>query len=289
MPAGSSPASRTPTGPPGGSRTVLVTFLGAVVRRFDGWMPVAAAVELMAPLGLDATSVRTAISRLKKRGWLHPEVRARARGYSLTPDALAALTAGDELIWHPRAPARLADGWCIVHFSIPEAARRQRHQLRAHLAAVGFGNVGTALWIAPARMREAAVRAIDELGLAHHAAVFQGDYVAGQPIDSLLYASWDLATIDRRYRDFIAGHAALAQRLAAGSTPDPPDAFVRYVEVVDRWRRLPFRDPGLPAELLAPDWNGPVAGALFERLVAWLEPGALLHAATFWPAEKHSA
>ncbi len=268
---------------------MLVTFLGAVVRRFDGWMPVAAAVELMAPLGLDATSVRTAISRLKKRGWLHPEVRARARGYSLTPTALAALSAGDELIWHPRVPAQLADGWCIVHFSIPETARRQRHQLRAHLAALGFGNVGTALWIAPARMREAAVRAIDELGLAHHAAVFHGEYVGGQPLDALLYTSWDLETIDRRYREFISAHAALAQRLASGAAPEPPEAFPRYVEVVDRWRRLPFRDPGLPAELLAPDWSGPVAGALFERLVARLEPAALAHAAAFWPTAEHSA
>ena len=52
---------------------------------------------------------------------------------------------------------------------------------------------------------------------------------------------------------------------------------------MDSWRRLPFRDPGLPRELLSEGWSGPAAGALFEQLVATLERRALAHAAGFWP------
>jgi phenylacetic acid degradation operon negative regulatory protein len=54
--------------------------------------------------------------------------------------------------------------------------------------------------------------------------------------------------------------------------------------MLDQWRKLPFRDPGLPSEVLAPDWSGPRAAAVFERLVAALEKPALAHAATHWPS-----
>ena len=60
-------------------------------------------------------------------------------------------------------------------------------------------------------------------------------------------------------------------------------AFVTYLELVDQWRKLPFRDPGLPRELLPEDWGAPVAGALFEELVGQLESRALAHAARCWP------
>lgn len=265
------------------SRTVVVSFLGAVVRRLGNWMPIGGAIELLAPLGLDGPSVRTAVFRLKKRGWLVPETRAGSRGYVLTPLALAALAAGDEVIWHARQPASLEDGWCIVNFSVPEAMRSKRQQLRAHLTTLGFGNIGTAMWIAPARMLPAAERAIDELALSRHSAVFVGDHVAGQDLASLLDESWDLTGIDRRYREFVDEFSPIAAELDAFGVAEPERAFTTYLSVVDGWRRLPYRDPGLPRELLAEDWTGPEATALFERLVASLEARALAHAARHWP------
>ena len=264
------------------TRTVMVTFLGAIVRRMGNWMPIAGTVDLMTQFGLDAPSVRTAVFRLKDRGWLVAETRAGRRGYALTPLALEALASGDEIIWHARQPADLAEGWCIVNFSVPESARAKRHQLRAHLSALGFGNVGTAMWIAPARMKGAAERAVAELGLDKYAAMFTGDYVGGQDLSTLLYQSWDLAAIDRRYTDFIQAHQAEAAELEANAAIDTRQAFTAYLGVIDQWRKLPFRDPGLPRELLADDWSAPAATALFERLVALLEGRALAHAASHW-------
>ena len=273
------------TGPSGThnrqSRTTVVTFLGAVVRPLGDWMPIAGAVDLLTQAGLDAPSVRTAVHRLKGNGWLESEARDAARGYALTAAALETLAAGDEVIWHARTPAVLDDGWCIVHFGVPESMRAKRQQLRAHLGHLGFGNVGTALWIAPARMRDAAQRAVAELGLEAHTAVFVGDYHGTQDLTSLLYDSWDLAGIDQSYRDFASGHEKLAAAVER-ARPEPAEAFATYLAVLDQWRRLPFRDPGLPGEVLAPDWSGPHAVAVFERLVAGLEEPALAHARAHW-------
>ncbi len=260
------------------SRTVVVSFLGAVVRPLGDWMPIAGAVDLMTQVGVDAASVRTAVFRLKERGWLASETRNGARGYALTDHALATLAAGDEVIWHARQPADLDEGWCIINFSVPESIRTKRYQLRSHLANLGFGNIGTAMWIAPARMRAAAEKAVAELGLDKYAAIFVGDYVGTQDLTGLLYESWDLAGIDRSYREFIDEYGGIAT-----STVEPRPAFATYLGLVDHWRRLPFRDPGLPRQVLDPAWSAPAAATLFERLVEALEKPALAHAATYWP------
>lgn len=265
------------------TRTLIVSFLGSVVRQQGGWLPIAGTIELMGQLGLDAPSVRTAVFRLKQRGWLEAESRDGARGYTLTDHALTVLAEGDEVIWHARRPADLADGWCIVNFSVPESDRSKRYKLRTHLGHLGFGNVGTAMWLAPARMRSAAEDAIADLGLDKYAAVFVGSYVGTQDLTTLLYESWDLAGIDRSYRDFTEQHEQMAADLTSRSV-DPERAFTSYLGVIDTWRQLPFRDPGLPRELLAADWSAPDAVALFEQLVQLLKAPALAHAANFWPS-----
>jgi phenylacetic acid degradation operon negative regulatory protein len=265
------------------SRTLLVTYLGAIVRRMGDWTPIAGTVELMGQCGLDAPGVRTAVFRLKKRGWLSPETRVGGRrGYGLTAQARTALAAGDEVVWHARPAADLSQGWCVVNFSVPESARAKRHQLRAHLTSLGFGNVGSAMWLAPARMQLAAEQAIAELGLTTHCAIFVGEYAGGQDLTTLLHASWDFGQINERYREFIARFEPESRRLSAAGVIDPEDAFAVYLRVIDHWRRLAYRDPGLPPEFFDERWPGPHAGRLFEGLVSALEGRALAHAATYW-------
>jgi phenylacetic acid degradation operon negative regulatory protein len=46
----------------------------------------------------------------------------------------------------------------------------------------------------------------------------------------------------------------------------PREAFGDYVATLDAWRRLPFLDPGLPAELLPRGWQGTRAADVFFGL-----------------------
>jgi phenylacetic acid degradation operon negative regulatory protein len=264
------------------TRAVLVTYLGAIVRRMGNWMPIAGTVELMTEYGLDAPGVRTAVHRLKQRGWLAPQTLGGKRGYALTELALSALAAGDDVVWHARPPADLAQGWCVVSFSVPEAARSKRHQLRAHLSALGFGNIGSALWLAPARMSDAAEHAIAELGLTSYCAIFVGDYIGGQDLKAVIHQSWDFPELDTQYRQFIARFEHELKILRPDPAIDAQHAFITYLAVIENWRKLAYRDPGLPHELFDKSWSAPVAIRLFEQLVAELEGRALAHAALAW-------
>nr|WP_165550042.1 PaaX family transcriptional regulator C-terminal domain-containing protein [Kribbella speibonae] len=99
-------------------------------------------------------------------------------------------------------------------------------------------------------MKNAAEEAVAELGLDKYAAIFVGDYVGGQDLSTLLYESWDLAEIDRRYEEFTERFQTEADRLDRGVV-EPAQAFVIYLVVIDHWRKLPFRDPGLPSDCWA--------------------------------------
>lgn len=259
------------------SRTLLVTLLGAFARRSGGWMPIGAIVSLLEEVGVDESSVRTGVSRLKKREWLAPEKQDGRSGYRLTPLANQILASGDQVIWHARLPAALEDGWCVATFSVPEQQRAKRHLLRSRLAGLGFGNVGQGVWIAPARMSADARELIDSLELRDNTNMFVGRHAGGQDLTRMVRESWDLDEIDHNYREFITRHQPDVDALARrhGNEVPPREAFVHYMRALDDWRVLPLRDPGLPRELLRSDWAGDPAARLIEQIVRDLEGPAL--------------
>src|SRR4051812_50023058 len=75
-------------------RSLLMSFFGAFLRRIGGWIAVADLVALMGDLGLDEQAVRSAVSRLKRRGVIAPERRGSAAGYRLPERGVAILGAG---------------------------------------------------------------------------------------------------------------------------------------------------------------------------------------------------
>ncbi|MET9595491.1 PaaX family transcriptional regulator C-terminal domain-containing protein [Streptomyces sp. NPDC006516] len=62
---------------------------------------------------------------------------------------------------------------------------------------------------------------------------------------------------------------------------DGGQALTTYLALIDHRRKLPFRDPGLPLEVLTDNWSGSAAVQLFERMVAILEGRAPAYAAPY--------
>ncbi|WP_406279939.1 PaaX family transcriptional regulator C-terminal domain-containing protein [Embleya sp. NBC_00896] len=255
--------------------SLINTVYGAFVRGLGGWISIADLIVLMAELGVDAPAVRSAISRLKKRGTLTQE-RRDGTGYRLSPPMEPIFDEGDRRIFGNLEPARLQDGWVIAIFSVPESERAHRHQLRSRLTWLGFGNVSPGVWIAPARLLEDARQTLIRVELADYVHLFTGD-AAFAHLGDAVGSWWDFDAIEEQYALFTDRYGPIAAEFGRRPVIDTVDAFRTYVPMLTQWRRLPYLDPGLPAELLPADWNAVEARKVFLDL----------HGLLVEPAKRH--
>ncbi|MDX2564591.1 PaaX family transcriptional regulator C-terminal domain-containing protein [Streptomyces sp. TX20-6-3] len=268
-------------------RSLIVSLYGAYGRTPDGSpMPVAALIRLLAVLGVDAPSVRSSVSRLKRRGLLLPGRTADgAAGYALSDDARRLLDDGDRRIY-ARTEPKLSEGWVLAVFSVPEAERHKRHLLRSRLARLGFGTAAPGVWIAPARLYEETRNALERLELSPYVDLFRGDHLGYAATAGAVARWWDLPAIARLHEEFLAAHEPVlrAWRTGRADAEDPAGAggtggaggalapggagaaYRDYLLALDSWRRLPYADPVLPAELLPDDWPGRRSAEVFTAL-----------------------
>ena len=266
-------------GRPPRPRALIVTIYGLYARESGGWLSVAALIRLMSGLGADEPAVRSAVSRLKRRGILEPRRVDGAAGYGLSEAGRQALAEGDRRIFG-RPRARLSDGWLLAVFSVPEPERSQRHALRTRLTWLGFGTVSAGVWIAPGHLAAETTEVLERAGLSGYVALFRAGYLAFGDVAGELGRWWDLGRLQRMYTEFTGAYAPVLRRWAATLDADDAAAFADYVTALTDWRRLPFLDPGLPAELLPDRWPGTEAAELFGRLRARLDHPARRHAHT---------
>jgi phenylacetic acid degradation operon negative regulatory protein len=169
-----------------------------------------------------------------------------------------------------------------VVFTVPEAQRDKRHEVRSRLAALGFGPMAPGVWVAPGTLADEVRVALARQGLTGFVDLFRGQYLAGEdlgyaPLAARVRQWWDLPGIEARYAAFVTGHRPLARRVAR-RPPAPGEAFAAYVRMLTVWRRLRYLDPGLPRELLPQRWAGVAAAELFAELDRALRPLADAHA-----------
>lgn len=248
-------------------RSLIVTLYGAYGRFAPGPVPVAELIRLLAAVGVDAPSVRSSVSRLKRRGMLVPARTAQgAAGYELSADARQLLEEGERRIRSFEEPAD--EGWVLAVFSVPETQRQRRHVLRSRLAGLGFGTAAPGVWIAPARLHEEARRVLSRLELDPYVDFFRGEHLGFAPTAEAVGRWWDLAAIAKEHEEFLARYLPVlrAWRHRPPGDSSPEDAYRDYLLVLDSWRRLPYTDPGLPPRLLPEDWPGRRSAALFREL-----------------------
>jgi phenylacetic acid degradation operon negative regulatory protein len=263
-----------------------VTVYGLYSRDAGGWMSVASLVSLLRDLGIDEPAVRSSISRLKRRGILLARKKGGAAGYELSAGAQAILREGDYRIFR-RDRARLADGWLLAVFSVPEAERQQRHVLRSQLSRLGFGTAAPGVWIAPAYLHEATADMLGRLGLSGYADLFHAEHLAFGDLAAKVGQWWDLARTERLASDFVTAYEPVLRGWAGcRALSRPREAFADYVRVLTDWRRLRYLDPGLPAELLPPGWAGATAAEIFFTLRSRLARAAAVHAARATGAQE---
>ena len=251
-------------------RSLIVTLYGAYGRTpANTPLAVSELIRLLHAVGVDAPSVRSSVSRLKRRELL---VAARtadgAAGYALSPDARQLLDDGDRRIYRRPAPP-MADGWVLAVFSVPEAQRHKRHLLRSRLARLGFGTAAPGVWIAPAGLYEETRHTLERLELAPYVELFRGQHLGFAATKESVGRWWDLDAVARLHRDFLAQQEPVLrawEARPADAAPEPEAAYRDYLRALNSWRRLPYADPGLPGDLLPEDWPGARSAEVFGLL-----------------------
>jgi phenylacetic acid degradation operon negative regulatory protein len=247
------------------ARSALFDVYGDHLRSRGGAAPVAALVAMLAPLGISAPAVRTAISRMVRQGWLTPIKLDGGAGYALSDRAERRLADAARRIY--RTQTEEWDGrW---HLLVVEriAERTARERLRSALTYLGYAALREDTWVSP--------RASSELdSLLEAEAVSCRRFFARHDGDDadLAATAWDVHGLGRSYEQWLADAAALVATV--GAEPPDRDAFVVRSRLVHEWRKFLFKDPGLPQELLPQIWPGQTAAAFFDSSADRLLPGA---------------
>ncbi len=257
--------------PPVHARSALFDLYGDHLRAHGNRAPVAAVVRLLAPLGIAAPAARTAISRMVRQGWLRPERLPAGRGYALTDRARHRLDDAAARIYRTR-DASWEGSWDLLVLE-PLSQRSARERVRTGLSFLGYAPLSDSTWISPFASPE-----VDALLAAECAGCARLRAADDDPVERARRA-WDLETLAAAY----VAWRGFADRLLddpdsqlAGIAHAGPDerAFAVRSVLVHEWRKFLFTDPGLPADLLPPDWEGHEAARFFAREATRLMPAA---------------
>lgn len=246
---------------------LVFTLFGDYLLHREGSVWVGSLIRLLGALGLSSGATRTVLSRMARKGWLQTRREGRRSFYRLSAKGRRLLEEGEKRIYGSRSGEPWAGSWCLIAYSIPEGRRSLRDRLRMRLSWLGFGSLGNGLWISPHPAGDEVREVAGALGVSEHLEVFEARHVGLGDVAHLVRQCWDLASIHRRYGEFLLRHRGdfeeACRNLAAG-TLDQEACFVRRFELIHEYREFMFMDPFLPPQLLPADWPGEKAARLFR-------------------------
>jgi phenylacetic acid degradation operon negative regulatory protein len=243
-------------------RAVLWDLFGDHLRSVgDGRIPMRALNRLLEVFGINDSTARVVLARMRREGWFETYRHGRQSSYAVTPPGLALLDEGKARIFE-RGISHWDGLWRMVIYAIPEQDRSQRDQLRKLLAWHGFGPLASATWISPHPRLDRIAEALREqsagrLDLLESRAL---DRTADREMAS---RCWDLDSLAREYSELLSQYSELPPPAELAALPGE-EALWQQVRLVASYRRLPFRDPDLPDELLPAGWPGHRVHELFR-------------------------
>jgi phenylacetic acid degradation operon negative regulatory protein len=255
-------------------RSIVFDLFGEYIRYDSGEIGLRALVELLAPFGIGEDVVRVLMARLRREGWFQSSRVGRQSRYSLTDEGWRLLDTGRDRIFE-RPPDPWPGQWCLAIYSVPELARASRDRLRKTLTWLGFGPLAASAWVSPhdrraevAEARKAEPEGRLQLLMARSGGLDEDREMAAR--------CWDLTGLDDAYAEFLA---TWEPKVAAwqGAVPDGAEALVERTRFIHEYRMFPFKDPGLPAQLLPPGWRGRQAHDLFVAGFDLLRAPAVAH------------
>ncbi|MBR7796590.1 MAG: phenylacetic acid degradation operon negative regulatory protein PaaX [Bacillota bacterium] len=247
------------------TRSMIFTLYGDYVSQYGNVIWIGSLIRLLEEFGHNEQSVRAAISRMNKQGWVKSQKNGNRSYYFLTERGKARMDEAAQRIYQIEAPSW--DGqWRLLLYTIPEEKRHLRDELRQELVWSGFGLLSNSCWITPNPLEQQVKDLIKKYDIDAYVNFFHGTYEGTKENKDLVEQCWDLEAVNERYSQFIQAYSQKyiidKSKIEKGEMNDG-NCFVQRTLLVHQYRKFLFIDPSLPKELLPDNWLGDSAASLF--------------------------
>ena len=243
---------------PSRTGSIIITLFGDAIVPRGGSVWLGTLLEFFQTLDIDASVVRTAMSRLTADGWFERSKVGRNSFYRLVKKGRQTFDIATKHIYDPPP-----SDWTGRFELLLIGNGGDRDASREALRNAGFGSPLPGVWIAPSGVPvpEEAARAIR---LEVSAEDESGRRLSGE--------SWPLDRTAGAYLKFIKTFEPLRAWSGKRDALTEADAFTARILLIHHYRRVVLRDPLLPAALLPKDWPGRAARALCGDIYRALLP-----------------
>jgi phenylacetic acid degradation operon negative regulatory protein len=245
---------------PSRTGSIVVTVFGDAIVPRGGSVWLGTLLEFFEQLDIDASVVRTAMSRLTADGWFERNRIGRNSFYRLVQSGRQTFDIATKHIYGPPA-----SDWTGRFELLLIGNGGDRDAAREALKNAGFGTPLPGVWVAPS-----GVPIPEEAKGAIRLEVSAEDDSGRR----LLSESWPLERTAAAYLKFLKTFAPLSDWLGRGEALSGIDAFTARILLIHHYRRVVLRDPLLPNALLPKDWPGQVARKLCGDIYRGLLPAS---------------
>ena len=233
---------------PSRTGSIAITMFGDAIVPRGGAVWLGTLLEFFQTLDIDASVVRTAMSRLTADGWFERNKVGRNSFYRLKTKGRQTFETATRHIYDP-PPSNWTGRFELLLIGNGE----DRDASREALKNAGFGSPLPGVWVAPS-----GVPVPDEAARAIRLEVSAEDDSGRR----LLRESWPLDRTADAYLKFMKTFEPLRAWSGRRDALTEADAFTARILLIHYYRRVVLRDPLLPTALLPKDWPGSAARAL---------------------------
>ncbi len=243
---------------PSRTGSIVITVFGDAIVPRGGSVWLGTLLAFFEGLDVDASVVRTAMSRLTADGWFERSRIGRHSFYRLVQSGRQTFDIATRHIYGPPVT-----DWTGRFELLLIGNSGDRGVAREALKNAGFGSPLPGVWVAPS-----GVPVPDEAAGAIRLEVSAEDDSGRR----LLSESWPLERTADAYQKFMKTFELLRGWIGRGERLTDADAFTARILLIHHYRRVVLRDPLLPTALLPSNWPGRAARSLCGEVYRALLP-----------------
>jgi len=248
------------------TQALLTTVFGDALLPRQQATSVVDLAMLVAPLGVNERSVRTALLRLSREDIVVGARQGRHSLYSVAAGAIESFERAEIRIYGDRTPPWDGAWTLVILDQAADTARRAK--LRRELRWIGMAPLQTGVFVSPTISTRAVEQLADEHGVCI-TALFRSALFAGQ-----LDGDPQLAEFADPTGQLHELHEAHIEKWApiSAADVDPQHSFALRTLLLDDWRQIALRSLAAPRTLLPDTWLGDAARSvtldLYDELLA---------------------